>query len=133
ARFKLAILARMAFGGDVPLSAIECQGITRISKIDFEYARALGCTIRLLGVARRAPDGPLSLFVRPMLISRSHLLAKVDGSIDAVIQEPVEDKRHLPFVITLDHEPNAVVAHAIGEMLTLDFMRESPLHLLIAD
>ncbi len=84
ARFKLAILARMAFGCEVPVSSIFCQGITRVSRIDFLYAQRLGATIRLIGAARRGPGGALITFVRPLLIPRSHILAKVEGAYNAV-------------------------------------------------
>jgi homoserine dehydrogenase len=78
-RFKLAILARLSFGGDVPLDSIVCRGITRISSIDFAYAHRLGCTIRLIGAARREAAG-LHCFVRPLLIPATHMLAKVQGA-----------------------------------------------------
>lgn len=84
ARFKLAILARLAFGCDVPVETIPCQGITRISSVDFLYARRLNATIRLIGAAQRSASGGISLFVRPLLISRAHMLSKVEGSYNAV-------------------------------------------------
>lgn len=83
ARYKLAILARLAFGGDVPLDSILCRGITRISAIDFAYAHKLGCTIRLIGAARRDDRG-VHCFVRPLLIPATHMLAKVQGAYNAV-------------------------------------------------
>jgi hypothetical protein len=60
-------------------------------------------------------------------------MARHNISIDAVIQEPALDKHNLPFVITLEPVANAVVTHAVAEMENLDFLREPPLHLLIAD
>lgn len=84
ARYKLAILARMAFGVPVQFEAIDCRGITAIRAIDFRYAQQLGCTIRLIGAARRQADGSVDLSVRPLLIPRGHILAKVDGPYNAV-------------------------------------------------
>lgn len=84
ARAKLAILARLAFGCHLPADAIVCQGIARISPLDFLYARRLGSTIRLIAAARRDSDGALFLSVRPLLIPRSHVLAKVEGAYNAV-------------------------------------------------
>lgn len=87
ARYKLAILARMAFGVPVEVAGIACRGITRISSLDFRYANRLGSTIRLIGAARRqpAPGGwTLDLSVRPLLIPQEHMLAKVDGAYNAV-------------------------------------------------
>ncbi len=87
ARYKLAILARMAFGVPVEVAGIACRGITRISSLDFRYANRLGSTIRLIGAARRQPapgGGTLDLSVRPLLIPQQHILAKVDGAYNAV-------------------------------------------------
>lgn len=84
ARYKLAILARMAFGVSVPLDSVVCRGITRIRAVDFRYAEILHSTIRLIGAARRHGDGSLDLSVRPLMIPRGHILAKVDGPYNAV-------------------------------------------------
>lgn len=84
ARYKLAILARMAFGVPVEVSAIACRGITRITPLDFRYANRLGSTIRLIGRARRRQAGALQLSVQPLLIPQDHVLAKVDGAYNAV-------------------------------------------------
>lgn len=84
ARYKLAILARMAFGAPVNVAAIPCRGITRITKLDFRYANKMGCTIRLIASARRHADNTLDLSVRPLLIPLNHILAKVDGPYNAV-------------------------------------------------
>ncbi len=84
ARYKLAILARMAFGVPVQFDAISCRGITAIRAIDFRYARQLGCTIRLIGAARWQSNGSVDLSVRPLLIPCEHILAKVDGPYNAV-------------------------------------------------
>jgi homoserine dehydrogenase len=68
-----------------------------------------------------------------ILAALSGVCAKYDISIDAVIQVPHADKQNLPFVITLLPAPNVVVAQAVAEMETFDFLREPPLHLVIAD
>ncbi len=84
ARYKLAILARMAFGAHVEVASIPCRGITRISLLDFRHANRLGSTIRLIGSARRQANGMLDMSVRPLLIPLEHILAKVDGAHNAV-------------------------------------------------
>ncbi len=83
ARSKLAILSALAFGEKITPSDIFTEGIRRISPVDFEYARRLGQTIRLLCAARQTEDG-LVLSVRPALISTSTILASVQGSYNAV-------------------------------------------------
>ena len=84
ARYKLAILARLAFGVPVVAGDIACRGITWISPPDFRYANRLGLTIRLIGAARRRADASLNLSVEPLLIPQEHVLAKVDGAYNAV-------------------------------------------------
>ncbi len=84
ARYKLAILARMAFGTPVAVADIPCRGITRISPLDFRYANRLGSTLRLIGSARREAAGALHLSVQPLLIPQDHVLAKVEGAYNAV-------------------------------------------------
>ncbi len=51
AAHKLAILAQIAFGVAVPLSAIERRGIAGIDALDIHFAGELGYTIKLLAEA----------------------------------------------------------------------------------
>ncbi|MDX9735305.1 MAG: homoserine dehydrogenase [Thermoanaerobaculia bacterium] len=81
---KVALLARMAFGADVPLEVVRTEGVTRLRPVDFVYARLLGQVPRQLGLARRLPDGRLLLAVRTALVPASSLLARVDGPLNAV-------------------------------------------------
>ncbi len=81
---KLALLARLAFGQEVPLEAVRTEGITRLQPVDFVYAGMLGRTPRQLGTARRLGDGRLLLSVRTHLVSNLSMLARVDGPFNAV-------------------------------------------------
>mmetsp|Transcript_2195 Transcript_2195/g.2997 ORF Transcript_2195/g.2997 Transcript_2195/m.2997 type:complete len:436 (-) Transcript_2195:261-1568(-) len=88
-RAKIAILAKLAFGQTVPVSSIPCSGISKISSIDFEYAKLLGCTIKLIGTAARLSefgehDGALSVYVTAKMVPLEHLLASARGSGNAV-------------------------------------------------
>ncbi|MEE8443307.1 MAG: homoserine dehydrogenase [Dehalococcoidia bacterium] len=83
AAFKLAILASLAFHVQVVGSDVYREGISRISAQDFQYARELGYTIKLLATARK-DDGNLTLRVHPALVPQEQLLAKVDGVFNAV-------------------------------------------------
>jgi homoserine dehydrogenase len=86
ARDKLAILARLAFGVRVDNTAIHTTGIRGLSAIDMAYARRLNSTIRLIGAAE-STEGGLSISVRPWLVNRRSMLAKVDGVYNAVFLE----------------------------------------------
>ncbi len=83
ARSKLALLAALAFGERITPSDIYTEGIRRIQPVDFEYARQLGYTIRLICSGRQTPDG-LLLAVRPSLVAVSTVLAGVKGAYNAV-------------------------------------------------
>ncbi|MEJ7606190.1 MAG: homoserine dehydrogenase [Bryobacteraceae bacterium] len=83
ARYKLAILAALAFGEQITPADIYTEGIRRIQPMDFQYAHRLGHTIRLLCAARQTEEG-LLLSVRPALIPQSTILASVQGAYNAI-------------------------------------------------
>ena len=83
ARSKLVLLAALAFGERITPSDIFVEGIRRITPLDFQYARQLHHTIRLVCGARKTNEG-LILFVRPALIPTSTILASVQGPYNAV-------------------------------------------------
>jgi homoserine dehydrogenase len=83
ARSKLALLAALAFGERITPSDIYTEGIRRITPVDFQYARQLNHTIRLICAARQTADG-LLLSVRPALIPLSTILANVQGAYNAI-------------------------------------------------
>lgn len=83
ARSKLALLSALAFGERITPSDIYTEGIRRITPVDFQYARQLGYTIRLICSGRQTQDG-LLLAVRPTLVPVSTVLAGVKGAYNAV-------------------------------------------------
>ena len=84
ARSKLKILMRLAYGVDVDEDDISCRGITELTKVDFEYAKMLGGTIKLVGVAKRLDGGKLAAFVSPTYIANEDTLASVNGATNAI-------------------------------------------------
>jgi len=83
ARDKLCILARMAFGERLEVSRIPAYGIRQIRAIDIHSANRLDCTIRLVGSAEQT-DAGLEVSVRPWLVARRSILAKVEDVNNAV-------------------------------------------------
>jgi homoserine dehydrogenase len=83
ARDKLCILARMAFGGRLDVARIPTYGIRHVRAIDIHSANRLESTIRLVGSAEQT-DAGLEVSVRPWLVSRRSMLAKVEGVNNAV-------------------------------------------------
>jgi homoserine dehydrogenase len=83
ARDKLCILARLAFAGKLQASGIPVMGITRISAIDIHYASRLDGAIRLVAAGERNGED-FELSVRPWMVNKHSMLAKVQGVHNAV-------------------------------------------------
>ena len=84
AAHKLTILSAIAFGIPLQFSRVYTEGIGALCLEDLGYAEQLGYRIRHLGIARRRPGG-VELRVHPALVPRRHLLASVDGVMNAVL------------------------------------------------
>jgi homoserine dehydrogenase len=88
---KAAILASIAFHTRVTADDVYREGITKVSAADFESARALGCTIKLLAICERLTNDEgqqrISARVYPALVPLEHPLAAVGGAFNAVVVE----------------------------------------------
>jgi homoserine dehydrogenase len=85
---KMAILARLAFHTPVTLSEVTYEGIEGIAPDDLAFAKELGLSLKLLGVADRRGDG-ISVRVFPCFLYSAHPLAPIEGAFNAVmIQGP---------------------------------------------
>ena len=88
---KAAILASIAFHTRVTADDVYREGITKVTAADFESARALGCTIKLLAICERltTDEGQqrVSARVYPALVPLDHPLAAVNGAFNAVVVE----------------------------------------------
>jgi homoserine dehydrogenase len=83
---KMAILARLAFHTPVALDDVVFEGIEAIQPDDIAYAKELGLSLKLLGVAERR-DGGISVRVFPCFLYGGHPLAPVEGPFNAVMVE----------------------------------------------
>jgi len=84
AAHKLAILAQIAFGVNVPLSAIARRGIADIDTIDIHFAGELGYVVKLLAESYLM-DNQLALHVSPVLLRKQAPLALVRGAYNAIL------------------------------------------------
>lgn len=84
AAHKLTILASAGFGVPLQFEKAYTEGISEITPYDIAHAEILGYRIKHLGIARRRDDG-IELRVHPTLVPRSHLIAQVDGVLNAVL------------------------------------------------
>ena len=80
---KIAILTSLVAGKQVDFEKIHTEGITKISAVDFKYAKAMGRSIKLLATSRQA-DGTYSALVAPHLLSPEHPLYSVNDVFNAV-------------------------------------------------
>jgi len=83
---KMAILARLAFHTPVELAEVTYEGITEIQPDDLAYAKELGLSLKLLGVAELR-EGGISVRVFPCFLHNGHPLAPVEGPFNAVMVE----------------------------------------------
>jgi homoserine dehydrogenase len=83
---KMAILARLAFHTPVTLDEVSYEGIEKIKPGDLAYAKELGLSLKLLGVAERR-EGGVSVRVFPCFLSGGHPLSPVEGPFNAVMVE----------------------------------------------
>lgn len=80
---KLAILAQIAFGVAVPVSAFSRRGIAHLQQADIRFAQELGYTIKLLAEAWLHND-QLALHVSPVLLKHVTPLAQVRDAFNAI-------------------------------------------------
>jgi homoserine dehydrogenase len=83
AAHKLTILASIASNSLVPYESIYMEGITSITKLDIDFAKSFGYTIKLLAIYR-VINGGLDLRVHPTLIENKHLLSAVSNELNAI-------------------------------------------------
>jgi homoserine dehydrogenase len=80
---KIAILASIGFATLVPFEKVFVEGITSIKQVDIDFARKLGCRIKLLAIAKRHDDD-IEVRVHPTMIPVTDLLAQVNGVYNAI-------------------------------------------------
>ena len=78
AAHKIGILSALAFGTPLPPQDFYVEGITKIAKSDFNYAKDMGYTVKHLAVAK-VDNGRLELRAHPALIKLDSHLANLKG------------------------------------------------------
>lgn len=82
---KTCILANLVSGRETPPNMVSTQGITQVAREDVEYARRLGCVVKLLGRVILGTDGRVTAYVAPHFIHKTNLLSHVDGVMNGIV------------------------------------------------
>ena len=85
AKYKAVILSLLCFGTSPTSEDLFTDGISGITKEDFEWAARLGKTIKL--VAQIDNKNGFNARVHPVLIDTKHPLAAIRGALNAVVVE----------------------------------------------
>ena len=80
---KLAILTMLAFGTPVKFENVYTEGISKITPLDIDFARDLGCRIKLLAITKMV-NGEIEARVHPTMVPESFPIATVDGVFNAL-------------------------------------------------
>ena len=81
---KLSILSTLAYNRRVYWKDFYLEGISNIDSKDIDYAKKLGCKIKLVGQSKLNNDR-VSGFVRPVLVDNNSLLSKIDNEYNIVV------------------------------------------------
>ena len=83
---KAAIIATVAFGAKVVAGDVYHEGIADITRSELAIAGRLGYVVKLLGIVERV-EGEISVRVHPAMVPKTHPLASVRDSFNAVFVE----------------------------------------------
>lgn len=81
---KIAILSSLMVGKNVDSEQLYTEGISKITPADFLFARAKGCTIKLLAMAAADEQDRVQAYVAPALLPCDHPLAMVNDVFNGV-------------------------------------------------
>lgn len=80
---KMAILSTLGFSMNIALEDVSVEGISRVTEEDLNYAKQLGYTMKLIGIAKRR-CGNVEISVQPTLLPSEHPLSSVNDVFNAV-------------------------------------------------
>lgn len=85
AAHKMAILASFAFNTAIPYSSISYEGIENLELVDLAYAKELGYTVKLLGLALQISEHRISVRVHPSFIPLESPMAGIKNEFNAIL------------------------------------------------
>ncbi len=82
---KICILASLAFGKHVYPEWVHCEGITKLTLCDVEYAENWGGAIKLIGSVKRTSDGKILPMVRPAFVCYNNQLSHISDVFNGIM------------------------------------------------
>ena len=86
AKYKAMILSLLCFGLSPQSEDVYTEGISSITKEDFEWAKRLNKTIKLVAQIDNKGEG-FNARVYPVLVDAKHPLASIRGALNAILVE----------------------------------------------
>ncbi len=83
---KIVILASLAYGNWINPNNVYTEGIRNISLSDIKYAKDLGYTIKLFGIAKRMNDD-IQVRVHPVMIPNGTIMASINEANNGIFIE----------------------------------------------
>lgn len=80
---KIAILTSLMAGKNMPYEKVYTEGISKITSVDFDYMKKMGCTIKLFGLSREV-DGKYYAMVAPFVVNGDHPMSMVNDVFNAI-------------------------------------------------
>ena len=83
---KICILASLAYGKQINPQWVSCEGISKITAEDVEYAKDWGGVIKLIGKATRDEQTQkIAMMVAPMFVPQESQLSTVDDVFNGIL------------------------------------------------
>jgi homoserine dehydrogenase len=84
AQRKIAILASIAYGCQIPFNEIHTEGITSITRDDILFGHEMNCAIKLVAAAKK-DGGGIRAGVFPVMLNFTNPLADVEDVFNAIL------------------------------------------------
>lgn len=81
---KLSILSTLSFNKRVYWKDFYLEGINKIEPKDIQYAKQLGCKIKLVGRSK-INNGKVNGYVRPVLVGNDDIISKIDNEFNIIV------------------------------------------------
>ena len=85
--YKICILTKLIYGSNIIPQNIWSQGIRKIINEDFEYAKMLNSTIKMIGLVEKIKDSDkeyLKIIVSPMIVNKNMIEANIKDCINII-------------------------------------------------